>query len=71
MGVRATWSSPKHVDAEVTDSFEDQYNQTLDDDNLALVLCQDEDCFVIEGTHDELTSLLERLKDELEGWLEQ
>lgn len=71
MSVRATWAAPKSMGAEITDSFTDQYGTEIDDDCLALILDQDGDCFVIEGSYSELHELLDRLVEELEGWVDQ
>jgi hypothetical protein len=72
MSVRATWTSPKHVEAEVTDYFVDDHGNEIDEGNLALVLGQDSDCFVIEGTREQLRAFVEELDAQLDesAWSE-
>ena len=64
MSTRATWSSTQYVDVEVTDEFRDGHGTTIDEGCVAIVLGQDEDCFVIEGADlDSLRTFVSRLTE--------
>ena len=71
MSSRITWSTPTNVDIDVTDYVQDSYGTTLDDGNVAIVLSQDSDSLVIEGTDiDDLRDFVSRLQECVDEWEE-
>lgn len=69
MSVRATWSTFDNVDIEVTDEFTDQHGSSIDEGGVAVLLGQDQDCFVIEGADiADLREFLKRLRKAIDTY---